>query len=120
MDAGQAVCRWSCVHSAGIGGDLSVGSPTVSRMDLHDAYRLGTDLLTQHGLSGWSLTFDNAKRRAGVCRYAARVIGLSAPLTRLHPPEQVRETLLHEIAHALVGPEHGHDRVWAATTRRIG
>jgi predicted SprT family Zn-dependent metalloprotease len=89
-------------------------------MDLHDAFALGTRLLEQHGLTGWTLTFDNAKRRAGVCRHGSRLIGLSAPLTRLHAEDEVRETLLHEIAHALAGPEHGHDAVWAATARRIG
>jgi hypothetical protein len=89
-------------------------------MDLSDAYRMGTELLQRHGLDGWSLAFDNAKRRAGVCRHGARVIGLSAPLARLHSVEEVRETLLHEIAHALAGPEHGHDAVWVARARAIG
>lgn len=89
-------------------------------MDLSDAYRMGTDLLQRHGLDDWSLAFDNAKRRAGVCRYAQRVIGLSAPLARLHSPDEVRETLLHEIAHALTGHAHGHDAVWVARARSIG
>jgi hypothetical protein len=30
------------------------------------------------------------------------------------------DTILHEIAHALVGARHGHDRVWRATALRIG
>lgn len=89
-------------------------------MDLSDAYRMGTELLQRHGLDGWSLAFDNAKRRAGVCRHGSRVIGLSAPLARLHSVDEVRETLLHEIAHALAGPEHGHDAVWVARARAIG
>lgn len=89
-------------------------------MDLSDAYRMGTSLLEQHALEGWSIAFDDAKRRAGVCRHGRRVIGLSAPLTRLHASDEVRETLLHEIAHALVGAAHGHDAVWAARARAIG
>ena len=47
-------------------------------------------------------------------------IGLSAPLTAVHPDEEVRDTILHEIAHALVGPRHGHDEVWRAMALRIG
>jgi hypothetical protein len=89
-------------------------------MDLGDAYRMGTELLRHHRLDGWTLAFDGAKRRAGVCRYDVRVIGLSAPLTRLHARDEVRETVLHEIAHALVGPRHGHDAVWVAQARAIG
>ena len=77
-------------------------------------------LVAEHGLTGWRVRLDSAKRRAGVCRFAERVIGLSGPLTELHSEAEVRDTVLHEIAHALVGPEHGHDRVWRATALRIG
>ena len=77
-------------------------------------------LLHQHGLSGWRVELDSAKRRAGICRFTDRVIGLSGPLTELHSEAEVRDTVLHEIAHALVGPAHGHDRVWRATALRIG
>lgn len=89
-------------------------------MDLLDAFRLGERLLAEHGLDGWRLELDQAKRRAGICRFGPRVIGLSAPLTRLHSEQEVRDTLLHEIAHALVGPRHGHDAVWQRRAREIG
>ena len=106
------------LHLRGRRLTLSVGVATVLLMDLGDAYRMGTELLRQHGLDGWTLAFDGAKRRAGVCRYDVRVIGLSAPLTRLHARDEVRETVLHEVAHALVGPRHGHDAVWVAQCPR--
>ncbi len=89
-------------------------------MDLDAARRLGRELLDQHGLADWTLVLDRAKARAGVCRHASRQIGLSAPLTALHQEAEVRDTILHEIAHALVGPRHGHDAVWRATAQRIG
>ena len=89
-------------------------------MDLSVARELGRDLLDEHGLADWSLVFDRAKRRAGICRYARKEIGLSGPLTALHPEAEVRDTILHEIAHALVGARHGHDDVWRATALRIG
>lgn len=76
--------------------------------------------MARHGLTGWRLVFDNAKTRAGVCRFDRKEIGLSRPLISLYEVEQVTETVLHEIAHALAGPRHGHDRVWRATARRIG
>lgn len=89
-------------------------------MQLTAAARLGRTLLDQHGLHDWDLVFDRAKRRAGICRETTRQIGLSAPLTELHSEDEVRDTILHEVAHALVGARHGHDRVWQATARRIG
>ncbi|GIF16020.1 SprT-like domain-containing protein [Actinoplanes teichomyceticus] len=89
-------------------------------MDLSDARELAVGLMARHRLTGWRLTFDDAKTRAGVCRADRKEIGLSRPLVRLYSPEQVTETVLHEIAHALAGPRHGHDAVWRATAIRIG
>lgn len=89
-------------------------------MDLDQARTAATALMAQHGLHDWRLNFDNAKRRAGQCRYGPKEISLSRPLTAVHSPDHVTDTILHEIAHALVGPTHGHDEVWSATARRIG
>ncbi|MBA2694828.1 MAG: SprT-like domain-containing protein [Actinobacteria bacterium] len=76
--------------------------------------------MRRHGLTDWELAFDNARTRFGVCRPARRQIGLSRRLTKLSSPEEVRNTVLHEIAHALVGAEHGHDEVWRAKALAIG
>jgi predicted SprT family Zn-dependent metalloprotease len=89
-------------------------------MELAEVRRLGQRLMAEHGLVDWSLDFDDAKVRAGQCRFAARSISLSRPLMRLYDEAHVRETLLHEIAHALVGPAHGHDAHWRATALRLG
>ncbi len=89
-------------------------------MDLRDAYAMAEDLLDHHGLRDWAIVYDNAKRRAGICRFDRREIGLSAPLTRLHDEHDVRDTILHEVAHALAGPRHGHDETWRRIARTIG
>jgi len=89
-------------------------------MDLNEARSLATQLMSQHGLTGWRLTFDNAKLRAGICRPGRREIGLSRVLTGLHDEAAVRDTILHEIAHGLVGAEHGHDAVWRTRAQAIG
>lgn len=78
--------------------------------------------MTEHGLiqQGWTFKFDSAKRRFGVCKYRPKVIGLSSHLTELNDIERVRNTILHEIAHALVGASHGHDNVWRRKAIEIG
>lgn len=93
---------------------------TVLDVDLRDAYAMAEYLLEVHGLDDWEIAYDNAKRRAGICRFSSRTLGLSAPLTAVHTEDDVRDTILHEIAHALVGPAHGHDATWRAMARRIG
>ena len=33
---------------------------------------------------------------------------------------EIYDTILHEIAHALVGPKHGHDIVWKKMAKKLG
>lgn len=91
-------------------------------MDITAANILAHQLLSEHGLldKGWRFEFDRARTRFGVCRFNDRVIGLSAPLVQHNSADEVRDTVLHEIAHAMVGPDAGHDWRWKAACRRIG
>jgi SprT-like family len=89
-------------------------------MDLMEARALALELMKEHGLEFWYFEFDNAKRRFGICRYNRRTIGLSRNLVLLSNKEQVKDTILHEIAHALVGPGYGHSWVWKRMALEIG
>ncbi len=89
-------------------------------MDTRDAFDLTRTLLDTHGLTSWSVEWDSARTRAGVCRFQEQTIGLSAPLTRLHDEAEVRDTILHEIAHALAGPQAKHGPRWRQLARSIG
>ena len=101
-------------------GRLKDGRTDGTSVDLHQALTGARELLTLHGLDGWTVGLDNAKTRAGACHFGAQTISLSRPLTRLRSPNQVRDTVLHEIAHALVGPAHGHDAVWRSAALAVG
>lgn len=94
--------------------------PTLPGVRIEEAAELAEQLMAAHGLEGWRLVLDGARTRAGVCRPGRREIGLSRVLAALHSREEVTETVLHEVAHALVGVEHGHDAVWRARARAMG
>lgn len=89
-------------------------------MTPREVERLAHRLLDQHELLGWRFGWDNAKKRFGCCNYSRRTITMSRHLTPHRTEQAVEQTLLHEIAHALVGAGHGHDRVWLAKARSIG
>ena len=77
-------------------------------------------LMEEHGLSEWTFAFVEAGRRLGDCSFRHRVIRIGRAHALDGSDEQVRDTMLHEIAHALAGPEAGHGPLWKATARRIG
>ena len=87
---------------------------------LAEAIETATELMRQHGLIGWRIKLDHARRRAGQCDYNTKVISLSRLYVRAADKDHIRDTILHEIAHALVGPSHGHDAVWRKKAREIG
>jgi len=101
-------------------GEVSARRRSVRCVDLGDAFAMAEYLLEVHGLDDWEVSYDNAKRRAGICKFGERTLGLSAPLTAVHSEADVRDTILHEIAHALVGPRHGHDAHWRRVAMSIG
>ena len=89
-------------------------------VNLSDVLSLARSLMEEADVGDWDLAFDRARRRAGQTDHARRRITLSRHLMSLYDEAQVRETILHEIAHARVGPRHGHDAVWAAEATRLG
>jgi len=67
----------------------------------------------------WKFKFDKSKSRFGVCRYYDKTISMSRRLTELNEEKDVRNVILHEIAHALTPGEH-HNRRWQLVAKRIG
>ena len=92
---------------------------------LAEVEALAGDLLARHmaesGLDpAWSFGFDLATSRGGVCRPAQKRINLSVSYCHRAKRAEIVDTLLHEIAHAIVGVRHQHDAVWRAKARAIG
>lgn len=93
-------------------------------MQIMDALNLGHELLKpyiekQELSSDWKIRFDSARRRFGQCRHRDKVISLSRHLVLLNEEAEVRDTILHEIAHALT-PGSGHGWKWKLKAKEIG
>lgn len=95
---------------------------TLPRMDPTAAGLLATELMAEHGLlqRGWSFAFNRRKRSLGLCVYTDKRIELSLFFVIKNDEPAVRDTVLHEIAHALAGHKAGHGPVWAELCRRLG
>lgn len=91
-------------------------------MTLTEASKLTHQLMEENGLyiKGWTFYFDNAKVRFGSCHHGLKRITLSRVLVELNEEQHVRMTILHEIAHALVGADNGHNNIWKKQARALG
>lgn len=99
-------------------------------MTLAAIERLARDLMAQHGAGHVAFAFDNGRRRAGCVHfqrgpvYGAAAVPVKLTLSRhilpLWDEHQVRDTILHEIAHVLAGHEAGHGPAWKAQARALG
>ena len=89
-------------------------------MTLVDAWLTAMQLMKEHGLTGWTFKFDHAKNRCGQCHYSKKQISLSEHYVKLNEVASVTNTILHEIAHALVGHGYGHGPTWKRKAKEIG
>ncbi len=72
------------------------------------------------GAGAWSFDFDHARRRAGLCNYTERRISVSRHLSARFEDDEIHQILLHEVAHAIAGPEAGHGRTWKRVAEELG
>jgi len=88
--------------------------------ELNGITELARKLMVRHQLSHWSFQFDHGTQRAGCCHYKTQVISVSIAYAKHCSEAEIKDTILHEIAHALVGKAHNHDAVWKAKAVEIG
>ena len=88
--------------------------------DLQSVRREAEALIAAHLDASWSFAFDNAKRRAGACDYTRKRITVSRYLSARYDDATNRQTLLHEVAHAMAGPNAGHGPAWKRIAEEIG
>lgn len=89
-------------------------------MLLLDAEKLAVQLIKKHGLKNWTYSTNSRKRTLGLCFSHEKRIELSVYFIEHNTPAVVKETILHEIAHALVGSKHGHSAIWMEMAAHLG
>jgi len=91
-------------------------------METKDAQTLAEDLMKQHGVENYSFSFMAIRKKfstSGRCNWKKKTIQLQPTFVELNTENIVRNTVLHEIAHAL-RPKHGHNKFWRSTAASIG
>jgi hypothetical protein len=89
-------------------------------MDLKEVEVIASLELAKQGLHGWTFGWGDTKRRLGVCKYRSKRIEIAEYYALHSARASVLDTLLHEIAHAIVGPGIGHGPAWKAAAIRLG
>lgn len=77
-------------------------------------------LIDLHLDRSWTFDFDRATTRAGACHWADRRITVSRHLAARWPDDDIHQVLLHEVAHAMVGPRGGHGPAWRRVAAELG
>ena len=81
---------------------------------------LARTLMDSHGLQGWNFRFDESSRFLGKCNFRDQIIQLSRDHVLDGRDEDIKDTILHEIAHAIAGPIARHGPAWKMVAIRIG
>lgn len=78
--------------------------------------------LRRHQLwdKGWRTNFTKVEKFIGACDHNQKRILISIPHLNARSEAECKDTILHEIAHALVGHDHGHDQVWKDKAVELG
>lgn len=82
--------------------------------------RLARTIMNEHGLQGWTIIWSRAKRTHGRCYFGRRALEFSEVAFDHIGEDEVRDTILHEVAHALAGHAAGHGPAWKRIHRQIG
>lgn len=90
-------------------------------MDLDLALEKCRSLLRIKGFLDWRVEVTQSLDYAGMTKYSERCIRLSEPILSRLDEWQVRDVVLHEVAHAIAGGfVETHGDVWVKAHKRLG
>ena len=96
-------------------------------MSFQEKMTIGRTLLDKHGLSNWSVSIENinnpnmfthdygCEELDGGCIHTKQTIYIDS----MCADNKFRQTVLHEIAHALTPEDHNHGKKWRAIFTKL-
>jgi predicted SprT family Zn-dependent metalloprotease len=88
--------------------------------DEDEVLKLGNSYLKTYNLKGWKFNLDRSKKRAGACNFIKKKITVSTHFSVKCSFDVLKNAILHEIAHAIVGQGNGHNDIWKKKALEIG
>lgn len=89
-------------------------------VDIRAAHAFAFETFHQHGLDDWKIRWNRMSGTAGWTDHSAKTVKFSAVAVESWQWSEVENLVLHEMAHAIVGAGHEHDRVWKKKSRALG
>lgn len=77
-------------------------------------------LLEENGMHDWKIRFSKAYRRLGSCSYKTKTIRISYIYAAALTWDEIHDTILHEVAHAIAGSAARHGIAWKRVAYRLG
>lgn len=88
-------------------------------LKLRKAMLKSADLLIENGLSDWTLKINNKRSALAETYFSRKTIMFSKHFMLAADKDQLIGVTLHEVAHALLGPGHGHNREFKKLCEKI-
>ncbi len=85
---------------------------------LEEIEQLALELMQVHNVSNYNFRFGYGWRYLGMCTEQTIIIQYEHAL--YDKMTRIKNTILHEIAHAIVGVENGHREVWQLKAKELG
>lgn len=89
-------------------------------MELNQAKKLTLIFMEIYGLKKWHFEWINSKNAFGRCDTLRQIIKLSKDFVKINKEIEIRDTILHEIAHALCPKHEHHGKEWKAKAEELG
>ena len=87
---------------------------------IQEAILICADVMIKNNLDKWTVKVHSRRKALADCSSKLKTIRFSKHFLCIANREQLEGVTLHEIAHALVGPGHGHDTVFKQKCTELG